>query len=165
MRAVEICNVEVLGYAWDLGSGESCCKITLKFVDPSSTVFGKSFQLTLPELRDLPDFVVEKTLYDAAIKRNWTIRDKCQVWWKHENGEGGQWWNGRIVSSQAISDEFPDSPWLRYEVRYKEDSGEGNTRHCPWELHDHHLSWERPHIDSENRNELLHVISKLERMV
>ncbi|PON72397.1 Guanine nucleotide-binding protein, beta subunit [Trema orientale] len=162
LRAVEICKVEVLEYAWDSGSGESCCKITIKFIDPSSNVFGKLFKLTLPELRDLPDFVVEKTLYDAAIKRNWASRDKCQVWWKHEIGEGGMWWNGRIVSSQAISQEFPDSPWLRYEVRYKEDSG-ANTRHCPWELHDHHVSWERPHIDSESRDELLHIILKLER--
>ncbi|XP_062083588.1 uncharacterized protein LOC133789944 isoform X2 [Humulus lupulus] len=163
LRTVEICKVDALGYAWDSGSGESCCKITLKFIDPSSNVFGKSFQLTLPELRDLPDFVVEKTLYDAAIKRNWSTRDRCQVWWKHANGEGGMWWDGRIVSSQAISQEFSDSPWLRFEVRYREDSGEENTRHCPWELHDQNISWERPHIDSESRDKLLHIISKLEQ--
>ncbi|KAM6558873.1 hypothetical protein CsatA_028112 [Cannabis sativa] len=162
LRAVEICKVDVLEYARDLGSGESCCKIRLKFIDPSSNVCDKSLQLTLPELRDLPDFVVEKSLYDAAIKRNWSIGDRCDVWWKDANGEGGRWWDGKITSSQAKSEEFPDSPWLRYEVRYKEDSGE-ETEHCPWELHDENILWERPHIDSETRDKLLHIISKLEQ--
>ncbi|XP_024019306.1 bromodomain and WD repeat-containing protein 3 [Morus notabilis] len=161
LNAVEICKVESLDYTWVAGSGESCCKIKLKFMDPSSNVLGKSFTLTLPELRDFSDFVVEKTLYDAAIKRKWTTRDKCMVWWRNENGEGGKWWDGRIVASQARSQDFPDSPWLRYQVRYKDDSTEDQC-HCPWELHDERILWERPHIDSESRDNLLHYFSKLE---
>ncbi|KAK6161017.1 hypothetical protein DH2020_004398 [Rehmannia glutinosa] len=89
IRAVEFCRVEDLEYSTHPGSGESCCKMTLKFVDPSSDVLGKSFKLTLPEVTGFPDFLVEKSRYDASMARNWTSRDKCQVWWKNEGEEDG----------------------------------------------------------------------------
>lgn len=162
ISAVETCKVVNLVYATFPGSGDSCCKITLKFVDPSSSVCGKSFKLTLPELRDFPDFVVEKTLYDAAISRNWTHRDKCQIWWRNANGEGGTWWKGRITKSQAKSDEFPDSPWDRYMIEYK--TGDSHL-HSPWEMHDPHVTWEHPEIDSESRDKLLSSFNKLEQSV
>ncbi|XP_062143501.1 uncharacterized protein LOC133851186 isoform X2 [Alnus glutinosa] len=163
LSAVEICKVEGLDYATLPGSGDSCCKIKLRFVDPSSIGFGKAFKLTLPELIDFPDFVVEKTRYDAAIGRNWTHRDKCLVWWRNPNGEGGKWWEGRIRSLKPKSQEFPDSPWERYAVCYTGDPD--NHLHCPWELHDPDISWERPHIDDESRDKLLSFFAKLERPV
>ncbi|KAF2304775.1 hypothetical protein GH714_037926 [Hevea brasiliensis] len=161
LGAVEICKVESLNYAPAAGSGDSCCKVILRFIDPSSGVFGKAFKLTLPELINFPDFVVEKTRYDAAVSRNWTHRDKCQVWWKNENGEGGSWWEGRILSLEAKSDEFPDSPWERYLIRYKADPLE-NHRHSAWELHDPGTKWEHPHIDVKISNKLLFSFDKLE---
>ncbi|XP_021609928.1 uncharacterized protein LOC110613189 isoform X5 [Manihot esculenta] len=161
LGAVEICKVESLNYAPAAGSGDSCCKIILRFIDPSSGVFGKAFKLTLPELINFPDFVVEKTRYDAAISRNWTHRDKCQVWWKNENGEGGSWWEGRVLSSEPKSDEFPDSPWERYFIRYRADPLE-NHRHSPWELHDPGTTWEHPHIDVKISIKLLISFDKLE---
>ncbi|XP_021904474.1 uncharacterized protein LOC110819537 [Carica papaya] len=48
LRAVEICKVEQLDYATYPGSGESCCKITLKFVDPKSRVSGITFKFPVP---------------------------------------------------------------------------------------------------------------------
>ncbi|KAL5561007.1 hypothetical protein UlMin_030754 [Ulmus minor] len=161
LSAVEICKVEALEYAWVPGSGDSCCKLRLKFIDPSSRVFGKAFTLNLPELIDFSDFVVEKTWYDAAISKNWSPGDKCWVWWRDDSLEGGKWWHGKIVSSQAYSPEFPDSPWLRYEVRYKDDPR--SHQHCPWEMHDRDILWEHPHIDSGSRDKLLHCFSRLEK--
>ncbi|XP_075639920.1 uncharacterized protein LOC142611701 isoform X1 [Castanea sativa] len=162
LSAVEICRVEALDYGSQPGSGESCCKIKLRFVDRSSVGFDKTFKLVLPELIDFPDFVVEKTRYDAAIGRNWTHRDKCLVWWRNPNGEGGKWWEGRITFSKAKSEEFPDSPWERHAVCYRSDSG-GNHLHCPWELHDPDNSWEHPHIDDNIRDKLLYYFAKLEQ--
>ncbi|GLU07272.1 hypothetical protein SLE2022_242360 [Rubroshorea leprosula] len=162
LSAVEICKVEKLSYANFPGSGESCCKITLRFVDTSSGVFGKAFELTLPELIGFPDFLVEKTRYDAAMSRQWSPRDKCLVWWKNDNGDGGSWWEGRIISSQAKSMDFPDSPWERYEVRYKD----GNTYpHSAWELHDPAFSWEHPHVDPGIKDKLLSAFAKLDRSI
>ncbi|EEF47272.1 WD-repeat protein, putative [Ricinus communis] len=163
VNPVETCRVERIKYGCGPG-GDSCCKIMLRFIDPSSGVFGEGFELTLLELTDFPDFVVEKAWYDAAINRNWTRGDKCQVWWRNANGEDGSWWDGRIVSSKAKSEEYPDSPWERYRVQYETDPDEENL-HSPWELHDPDMPWEHPHIDSEIRDKLLSAFDKLEESV
>ncbi|XWS76643.1 hypothetical protein CRYUN_Cryun01aG0194900 [Craigia yunnanensis] len=162
LSPVEICRVENLAYSHFPGSGDSCCKITIRFVDNSSCAFGDAFILTLPELIGFPDFLIEKTRYDAAMRRKWSRRDKCLVWWKNDNGEGGSWWDGRIIASQAKSMDFPDSPWERYEVIYKDGC---KYQHSAWELHDPNFPWEHPHIDSEIRDKLLSSFAKLERSV
>ncbi|XP_068310472.1 uncharacterized protein [Pyrus communis] len=166
IEVAEICKVESLDYASLPGSGESCCKIKLRFVDPSSAILGKALKLTLPEI-DFNDFIVEKTWYDASIRRNWTTGEECAVWWRDSiSDEGGTWWVGRIVRCQAKSHEFPDSPWLRYEVRYEND--DETHLHCPWELREPSIvddpsSCEQPHIDSESKEELLRIFSKLQQ--
>ncbi|XP_047947098.1 bromodomain and WD repeat-containing protein 1 isoform X1 [Salvia hispanica] len=161
IRAVEFCKVEKLEYATLPGSGESCCRMTLKFVDPTSDVDGQSFNLTLPEISGFPDFLVEKSRYDASMARNWTSRSKCQVWWKNEGEEDGSWWEGRVVSIKAKSPEFPDSPWEKYAVKYRSEPGVHN--HSPWELHDSCTDMEQPQIDERIRKTLINAFSKLEK--
>ena len=161
MKAVEICKVESLEYATLAGSGDSCCKMILKVIDPNSEVFNKTFKLTLPDVVTFPDFLVERSRYEAAIQRNWTFRDKCKVWWRDEGEEDGNWWEGRILSVKAKSPDFPDSPWERYTVRYKNDPTETHL-HSPWELFDADTKWEHPHMDDEKRNRLLLALTKLE---
>ncbi|KAG8370507.1 hypothetical protein BUALT_Bualt14G0124000 [Buddleja alternifolia] len=162
IRAAEFCRVQDLEYSSHPGSGESCCKMTLKFIDPSSDVLGKSFELILPDLTGFPDFLVEKSRYDASMARNWTSRDKCQVWWKNECEEDGGWWEGRILNVKPKSIEFPDSPWERYVVKYKSDPTETH-HHSPWELYDTATHWEQPHIDDDIRDKLIHALNKLEQ--
>ncbi|PON61920.1 Guanine nucleotide-binding protein, beta subunit [Parasponia andersonii] len=162
LRDVEFCKVQDLEYSSFAGSGESCCKMTLQFVDPSSDVYGRSFKMTLPEMTGFPDFLVERTRYDAAIQRNWTHRDKCQVWWKNDGEEDGSWWLGRILSVKAKSDDFPESPWERYTVQYKGDPPETHL-HSPWELLDISAVWEQPHIDDDSKDGLQSAFAKLER--
>ena len=157
---MEFCKVEELEYSTIGGSGESCCKILLKFVDPESSVVGKSFRLVLPEVTSFPDFLVERSRYDAAISRKWTSRDKCQVWWKKEGEEDGSWWEGRILTVKPKSPDFPDSPWERYVVQYKSDPRETH-KHSPWELYDADTHWEQPHIDVDIRDKLLTAFVKL----
>lgn len=161
IRDSEFCKVESLEYSTLPGSGESCCKMTLRFVDPTSSVFGKTFKLTLPEVIGFPDFLVERTRYDASMRRNWTHRDKCQVWWKNDGDEDGDWWDGRILAVKAKSSEFPDSPWERYIVQYKSDPQ--THLHSPWELFDADTQWEQPRIDDVSRKKLLSVFAKLDQ--
>ncbi|PIA61119.1 hypothetical protein AQUCO_00300561v1 [Aquilegia coerulea] len=161
LRAVEFCKVEELEYSTFTGSGESCCKVTLGFLDRSSSVFGKTFKLTLPELNDYSDFLVERTRYDASMNRNWTKRDKCQVWWRNDNEEGGSWYDGRIVAVQPRSPDFPDSPWERYAIQYKSDADQ--HLHSPWELHEPDTPWFHPSIEEEMRKRLLSSLAKLEQ--
>ncbi|WCJ23351.1 WD40/YVTN repeat-like-containing domain Bromodomain [Euphorbia peplus] len=160
IKAVEFCKVEGLEYS-TVPSGDSCCKMTLKFVDPASNVYQKSFKLTLPELTGFPDFLVERTRFDASIERNWTCRDKCKVWWKNDGEEDGSWWAGRILSAKPKSSEFPDSPWERYTVQYRSEPTE-TQEHSPWELFDGETQWEQPHIDDEIRNKLISALPKLD---
>jgi PH-interacting protein len=118
--------------------------------------------ITLPELANFPDFLVERTRYEAAIERNWTLRDKCKVWWRDDGEEGGTWWEGRVSGIKPKSSDFPDSPWEKYVIQYKNDGSEQS--HSPWELHDVGnlwVPWKHPHIDIGIRNELL---SKLENL-
>ncbi|KAF3456326.1 hypothetical protein FNV43_RR00976 [Rhamnella rubrinervis] len=110
IRAVEFCKVQGLEYSSESGSGDSCCKMTLEFVDPSSKVYGKSFKLTLPEVTGFPDFLVERTRYDAAIQRNWTHRDKCKVWWKNEDEEDGV---GGIDMESKIEATFTEATFYK----------------------------------------------------
>ncbi|KAK3020599.1 hypothetical protein RJ639_046949, partial [Escallonia herrerae] len=159
IRAVEICLVEDLHYAPFLGSGESCCKMTLKFIDSSSSVFGRTFKLNLPEI-DFPDFVVERTRYDASILRIWACEEKCRVWWREHNEKGGCWYNGHVLSSRDKSNEFPGSPWDRYSVQY--DDPEPHL-HSPWELHDFNSHWEPPHIDVDTKNRMISSFAKLKK--
>ncbi|KAI5579538.1 hypothetical protein BDE02_08G095300 [Populus trichocarpa] len=162
IRAVEFCKVEALEYAPFAGSGDSCCKMTLKFIDPTSSAFHRSFKLTLPEMTGFPDFLVEKTRFDAAIQRDWSRRDKCKVWWKNEGEEDGDWWYGRVLYTKPKSSEFPESPWERCTVQYKSDPKELH-HHSPWELFDDGTMFEQPHIDEETMNKLLFAFAKLER--
>ncbi|VFQ65122.1 unnamed protein product [Cuscuta campestris] len=163
ISAVEFCRVDELVYASRPGSGESCSKMKLKFIDPKSGVAGKVFQLTLPEVTGFPDFLVERSKYDVAIERNWTSRDKCRVWWKNEGEEDGDWWEGRIVNVQPKSIEYPDSPWERYIVRYKKGDPSEQHRHSPWELFDSDTERKQPQIDEKIRARLLDAMDKLER--
>ncbi|XP_010544972.1 PREDICTED: PH-interacting protein [Tarenaya hassleriana] len=160
LGAVEICKVEKLDYDTYPGSGEGCCKLTLRLLGLLPRVSRQEIQLTLPDLIDFPDFIVEKARYDAAIRRNWGTGDRCLVWWRNETGEGGTWWEGRIQSSQAKSDEFPDSPWETYKVNY--ETGDTNL-HSPWEFYDPQCPWENSTIDEEIRDKLLSRFAGLEK--
>ncbi|KAF4358937.1 hypothetical protein G4B88_018175, partial [Cannabis sativa] len=163
LRDVEYCKVRDLEYSSSGGSGESCCKMKLEFVDPTSDVYGRSFRMTLPEMTGFPDFLVERTRYDAAIQRNWTRRDKCQVWWKNDGDEDGGWWEARIHDVKAKSNDFPESPWERYIIKYKEEPTETHL-HSPWELFDIDAEWEQPTISNDSKNHLQSAFAKLERV-
>lgn len=69
-----------------------------------------------------------------------------------------------IVSSQVKSNEFPDSPWERYKVRYVDDP-DGDYYHGPWELHEPDLLRNQCQIDGDSRDKLLYLISRLERSI
>lgn len=164
IRAVEFCRITQLDYSIVQETGRTCCDLTLKFTDANSRVVGKSFKLTLPELTNFPDFIVERSRYDGAMQKGWGPRDKCQVWWgSDESGSVGGWWDGRVVKTQVKSAEFPDSPWERLTVIYKLDSNDP-ARHSPWELFEPGNHWhDPPHIDDESKAQLLSAIHDVEK--
>ncbi|OMO58446.1 hypothetical protein COLO4_34647 [Corchorus olitorius] len=162
IRAVEFCIVEGLEYSTVPGSGESCCIMTLKFTDTFSSMFNRSFKLTLPEVTGFPDFIVERTRFESSMDRKWSCRDKCRVWWKDDTDDDGNWWDGRIVAVKPKYSEAPDSPWEIYSVQYKSEPNKP-LLHSPWELFNAETQWEQPRIDSKIRDALLSVFVKLEK--
>lgn len=164
LRSVEFCRITNLDYHIEPGGGTSS-KLELEFIDMESPACGCKFQLTWPELTDYPDFLVEKSRFDAAMAKGWVARDHCKVWWASEKGadDKGQWWDGRIKTIKAKSDDFPDSPWEKYIVTYRE-SAEPQA-HSPWELFDRNCSipgWVVPQIEEDERDELLQAIYDIE---
>ncbi|KAH7296782.1 hypothetical protein KP509_26G038600 [Ceratopteris richardii] len=141
LRAVELCEIVGIEYKTISGFSGVSCKLTLKLIDEECEAMGKTFRLSLPELIDFPDFLIDKSRYDASLKRNWRKRDRCKVWWRLKTGDDDEdekteaWFYGRVVGVEPKSSEFPDSPWDSCLVQYKGDSS-GPHRHSPWELFD-----------------------------
>eukprot|EP00250_Pteridium_aquilinum_P018197 c23984_g2_i1 orf=336-5945(+) len=141
LRAVELCEVVGIEYKNLSGFSGVSCNLTLRLIDEECKAMGKTFRLSLPELTDFPDFLIDRSRYEASLRRNWTKRDRCKVWWRvntvDENGEEktGQWFIGRVVAVETKSSQFPDSPWDACMVQYLGDST-GPHRHSPWELFD-----------------------------
>ncbi|CAM6121929.1 unnamed protein product [Calypogeia fissa] len=163
IRAVEFCRIAHLEYSIAQETGQTCCMLTLKFTDQSSKVCGKSFKINLPELTDFPDFIVERSRYDGAMKKGWGPRDRGQVWWRSEDEVGGgKWWDGRVLRTTNKSPEYPDSPWDSLVVTYKLDNEP--QIHSPWELFETGNHWhDPPHIDDESKSQLLSGIQDLEK--
>ncbi|CAK9221053.1 unnamed protein product [Sphagnum troendelagicum] len=163
--AVEFCRIISLDYVIEKPSQKTSCKLELQFTDVSSEVYGKTFKLTLLELTDHPDFLVERTRYDTSMNKGWRARDHCQVWWAcEENGKAGSWWEGRIKLLKPKSPEFPESPWEMYHVMYKGSSAEP-TAHSPWELFEKNYNledWQLPSIDEPQKESLKTIFDKLQ---
>uniref|UniRef100_A0A453I8X9 BRWD/PHIP ancillary-like domain-containing protein n=5 Tax=Aegilops tauschii TaxID=37682 RepID=A0A453I8X9_AEGTS len=163
LKAAELCEIKGLDYKPDRGSGESCCELTIKFIDHTSSGFGKEFVITLRELVTFPDFLVERTRFEATTTYNWSIADRCKVWWMDEGEDGGSWWEGRVLEIRPKSPDFPESPWEKYVIQYETDGSE--HPHSPWEVHDANnplVPWKRPHIDPSTRNKLLSAVTGLQ---
>ncbi|KAF7027550.1 hypothetical protein CFC21_039583 [Triticum aestivum] len=160
LKAVELCRIEGLGYS---AYGEICCTLALKFIDDTSSGFGKQFIITLLELADFSDFLVERTRFEATIVQNWTIRDKCKVWSMDDGEEERSWWEGHVLAITPDSPDFPESPWLKYAIQFYDGS---DFLYSPWELHAAGplVPWKHPHIDSSIRNKLLSAVTTLQKM-
>lgn len=74
---------------------------------------------------DVLDFFVVKQNFDTAMSRCWKVGDKfrCMI--------DDAWWTGEIVNKSTASDDFPDSPFLCYEIKW--DNGE-QERMSPWDM-------------------------------
>lgn len=178
IRAVELCRVEQLDYKLHPKSKETYCELVMEFIDSDCDVYGVTFKVNLPILKNCPDFIVERKRYDTAMAKTWSVRDHCQVWWAvadveaeaDGNGNGkGAWWIGRIKGIKAKSSLFPDSPWEKYEVQYRstgqKDMDMDNIQnHSPWELYEVGQTFcdVRPQLDERTRTTLLEALRKLE---
>eukprot|EP00897_Mesotaenium_endlicherianum_P009971 jgi/Mesen1/9001/ME000056S08410 len=165
IQAVEMCKIVGLAYEIvpDLPNAPTGCRLRLRLVDPRSLNHEKECSLLLADL-GLPDFIMERGRYEAAMARRWSVREECQVWWASEtDGRPGKWWEGRIILIKDHSIRFPGSPWEKYLVTYKADGWEPSP-HSPWEIFDMDRArwWPGVHLEESVAKRVLKAVRAIE---
>ncbi|KAM7359266.1 bromodomain and WD repeat-containing protein isoform 1-T2 [Cochliomyia hominivorax] len=116
--------VRVIGIKYEIRPPRLCC-LKLAIIDEDGNMTGVTFKIKYHDMPDVLDFIVLRQTYDLAVQRNWTIGDRfrCMI------GDG--WWMGQIESRHALSQDFPDSPFMCFRVRW--DNGEYEYM-SPWDM-------------------------------
>jgi bromodomain and WD repeat domain-containing protein 1/3 len=86
---------------------------------------GITFTIKYHDIPDVLDFLVLRQTFDNALERSWSEgnRFRCMI----DDG----WWTGQIISVQPLSEEFSDSYFMCFNIRW--DSGETEFM-SPWDL-------------------------------
>lgn len=103
------------------------CRLKLQLMnsDGSLDKTKKPFSIKYHDMADVIDFIVLKQTFDTAVRRLWTPGDRfrCMI----DDG----WWMGQIVERKPLHDEFPDSLFMCFNVRW--DNGEFESM-SPWDM-------------------------------
>jgi bromodomain and WD repeat domain-containing protein 1/3 len=116
--------VKVVGIQYEV-KPPRLCGLRLALLDDDGRLNGKIFTVKYHDMPDVLDFFVLKQNFEMAMSRNWKVGDKfrCMI----DDG----WWIGEIVTKSTASEDFPDSPFLCYEIKW--DNGE-LERMSPWDM-------------------------------
>lgn len=116
--------VKVIGIKYEIRPPRLCC-LKLALMNNDGTLKNQRFTIKYHDIPDVLDFLVLKQTYDTAVRRLWTTGDRfrCMI----EDG----WWNGQITGRVPYSEEFPDSLFMCFQIRW--DSGE-MERMSPWDM-------------------------------
>ncbi|XP_049806710.1 PH-interacting protein [Schistocerca nitens] len=122
IRAHEL--VKVIGIKYEIRPPRLCC-LKLGLMNPDGRLTGENFTIKYHDMPDVLDFLVLKQTYDTAVARNWRVGDRfrCMI--------DDSWWMGVIESQSPLEQEFPDSHFMCYKVRW--DNGEYEHM-SPWDL-------------------------------
>lgn len=122
IRAQEF--VKVVGIKYEIKPPRLCC-LKLALMDEGGRLTGQNFTIKYHDMADVLDFLVLRQTFDTALARSWSEGDKfrCMI----EDG----WWMGQIVGVEPLDEEFPESFFLCFRVRW--DNGE-YERMSPWDL-------------------------------
>lgn len=102
-----------------------CC-LRLERVDEEGRITGKCFSIKYHDIKGVVDFLVLWQIYDTALQRKW----KSDSWFRCMVGD--LWYFGHIKSIQAFDEEFPDSHFKRFSIKW--DDNEKIEEVSPWEL-------------------------------
>lgn len=116
--------VKVIGIKYEIRPPRLCC-LKLAVMNNDGTLDGNTFTIKYHDMPGVLDFLVLKQTYDTAVNRLWQPGDRfrCMI----EDG----WWIGQITERVAYSDEFPDSLFMCFQIRW--DSGE-TEKMSPWDM-------------------------------
>lgn len=116
--------VKVIGIKYEIRPPRLCCLKVAQMSKDGKTM-GKTFQIKYHDMPDVLDFLVLRQTFDNAIERNWENghRFRCVI----DDG----WWMGTIVSVQPLDEEFLNSYFMCFNIKW--DSGETEFM-SPWDL-------------------------------
>ncbi|XP_011162535.1 PH-interacting protein isoform X2 [Solenopsis invicta] len=122
IRAQEF--VKVVGIKYEIRPPRLCC-LKLALMDEDGRLTGQNFTIKYHDMADVLDFLVLRQTFDMALARSWSEGDKfrCMI----DDG----WWMGQIVGMEPLDEEFPESLFMCFRVRW--DNGE-YERMSPWDL-------------------------------
>nr|XP_033340123.1 PH-interacting protein [Megalopta genalis] len=122
IRAQEF--VKVVGIKYEIRPPRLCC-LKLALMDEDGRLTGENFTIKYHDMADVLDFLVLRQTFDTALARSWSEADRfrCMI----DDG----WWMGQIQSMEPLDEDFPESFFMCFRVRW--DNGE-YERMSPWDL-------------------------------
>lgn len=116
--------VKVIGIKYELRPPRLCC-LKLALMDLDGNLTGRTFTIKYHDMPDVLDFLVLRQTYDMAVSRRWQPGDRfrCMI----DDG----WWMGAIETRTALSNDFPQSLFMCFHVRW--DNGEFEYM-SPWDM-------------------------------
>lgn len=94
-------------------------------MDEDGRLTGENFTIKYHDMADVLDFLVLRQTFDTALARSWSEGDRfrCMI----DDG----WWMGQIQSMEPLVEDFPESFFMCFRVRW--DNGE-YEKMSPWDL-------------------------------
>ena len=116
--------VKVVGIKYEIRPPRLCC-LKLATMDEDGRLTGENFTIKYHDMADVLDFLVLRQTFETALARSWSLGDRfrCMI----DDG----WWMGQIQSMEPLDDNFPDSYFMCFHVRW--DNGEVEKM-SPWDL-------------------------------
>lgn len=116
--------VKVVGIKYEIRPPRLCC-LKLAIMDEDGRLTGENFTIKYHDMADVLDFLVLRQTFETALARSWSLGDRfrCMI----DDG----WWMGQIQSMEPLDENFPDSYFMCFHVRW--DNGE-IEKMSPWDL-------------------------------
>lgn len=122
LRDHEFCKV--IGIKYEI-KPPRLCRLKLALLDDDGHMTGRVFTIKYHDIPDVIDFIVLKQTFDTAISRNWGPGDRfrCMI--------DDKWWLGQITSHSALSQDFPDSLFMCFKIKWDNNESEQMS---PWDM-------------------------------
>ncbi|ELT96425.1 hypothetical protein CAPTEDRAFT_122519 [Capitella teleta] len=117
--------VKVIGVRYEIRPPRLVC-LKLSQIDPDTgRMCGGSFSIKYHDMADVIDFIILRQTYESAIRHRWKVGDRFR------SLIDDAWWIGEIVTQEPFSEEYPDSQFQCFNVKW--DTGE-HEKMSPWDL-------------------------------
>ncbi|XP_053310355.1 bromodomain and WD repeat-containing protein 1-like [Spea bombifrons] len=102
------------------------CHLKLALMDPATgSLTDNAFFIRYHDMPGVIDFLVLRQFYERACKRSWQSSDRFR------SVIDDVWWFGTVLSQDAYHEDYPDSPFQSYTVKW--DNSEIETL-SPWDM-------------------------------